>query len=429
MERTLPLPGMRGRIDHLALDASGDRLFLAALGNGSLEVIDLGAGARIQSVCGLSELQGIVFLPGQGRVVVGCGGDGTVRVLDAATLEESARRDLGDDADNLRWDAAGGLVNPAAVGGDAGALEGSVLIVIPRSAIHAQVDPGGAERARVQVHDEDLGIVIGIGGSGQVPSEAAEHDPSPVVRNRRQEGIAVTGELGVPRFVADEQGLLRVALPQVDLGARDAHARDQVVGLALEDDAAAVGGDFGAPAVAAYRQRAIAVGVAPDRDPRDGGPVGPLLDRLGRREPRAAVEEEDLRANPVRREARAVHVGVHRIAELLEAGDEADEVRRFREEGHVLAGLGRCGTQRAAVRLDAIGHAPRQKHGRAGVVVVLEGIDLAVGVPADDVRGSALEEDAVVVRNPREVRVTRGQLVPAALTDTALVVSRARSRT
>lgn len=33
LERTIPLPDVQGRIDHLAMDLSGERLFVAALGN------------------------------------------------------------------------------------------------------------------------------------------------------------------------------------------------------------------------------------------------------------------------------------------------------------------------------------------------------------------------------------------------------------
>ena len=38
--QTIPLPHVKGRIDHLAVDVAGQRLFIAALGNNSLEVID-----------------------------------------------------------------------------------------------------------------------------------------------------------------------------------------------------------------------------------------------------------------------------------------------------------------------------------------------------------------------------------------------------
>jgi chromate transporter len=39
--QTIPLPGVQGRIDHLAVDVAGQRLFVAALGNNTVEVVDL----------------------------------------------------------------------------------------------------------------------------------------------------------------------------------------------------------------------------------------------------------------------------------------------------------------------------------------------------------------------------------------------------
>ena len=51
--QTIALPNVEGRIDHLAVEPEQQRLFLAALGNNTLEVIDLKAGQVIKSVKGL----------------------------------------------------------------------------------------------------------------------------------------------------------------------------------------------------------------------------------------------------------------------------------------------------------------------------------------------------------------------------------------
>jgi YVTN family beta-propeller protein len=108
--RTIPLPGVSGRIDHMAVDPSGNRLFVAALGNNSVEVIDLGTGTRTRSLTGLPEPQGIIFASGANRLFVACGGDGTLRIFDGATLEPVSRVPLGSDADNVRYDPARGRV-------------------------------------------------------------------------------------------------------------------------------------------------------------------------------------------------------------------------------------------------------------------------------------------------------------------------------
>lgn len=101
----IALPGVEGRLDHLAVDLKGQRLFVAALGNNSLEVIDLAAGKRVQSVTGLPEPQGIAYLSHSDRIVVACGGDGSCRILDGRTYRQRTTIDCRTDADNVRYDA------------------------------------------------------------------------------------------------------------------------------------------------------------------------------------------------------------------------------------------------------------------------------------------------------------------------------------
>jgi DNA-binding beta-propeller fold protein YncE len=103
--QTIPLPGVQGRIDHLAVDVAGQRLFVAALGNNTVEVIDLKKGQRVQSVAGFKEPQGIAYVPETNTVIVANGGDGIVTLLGGASLKPTQTIAFGDDADNLRYDA------------------------------------------------------------------------------------------------------------------------------------------------------------------------------------------------------------------------------------------------------------------------------------------------------------------------------------
>ncbi len=106
LEREIPLSGVEGRIDHLAADVKGQRVFVAALGNGTLEVVDLAQGKRTGQVKDLKEPQGVAYSPDNGAIYVAGGGDGTVRSFDSHTLQPLHQVKLGDDADNLRLDAA-----------------------------------------------------------------------------------------------------------------------------------------------------------------------------------------------------------------------------------------------------------------------------------------------------------------------------------
>ncbi|HWZ93392.1 MAG TPA: YncE family protein [Polyangiaceae bacterium] len=105
--QVIALPGVERRIDHLAVDPAGKRLFVAALGNGTLEALDLAAGKRITSITGLKEPQGIAYLPLSHRIVVAMRG-GAVASFDDAKYERTATLPNLGDADNLRYDAAAG---------------------------------------------------------------------------------------------------------------------------------------------------------------------------------------------------------------------------------------------------------------------------------------------------------------------------------
>jgi hypothetical protein len=62
LTQIVPLPGVKGRFDHFAIGANGHRLFVAALGNNTLEVTDITAGKRVQRITGLRKPTGIVYL-------------------------------------------------------------------------------------------------------------------------------------------------------------------------------------------------------------------------------------------------------------------------------------------------------------------------------------------------------------------------------
>ncbi len=103
--QTIPLPGVKGRFDHFSIDAKGNRLFFAALGNNTVEVIDLAAGKRLHSIPGMSKPQGVLYLDDQDQIGVASGSDGTFKLLNAASFELVKSIGSLDDADNLRFDS------------------------------------------------------------------------------------------------------------------------------------------------------------------------------------------------------------------------------------------------------------------------------------------------------------------------------------
>lgn len=104
LETSISLPDVKGRIDHLSVDVKGQRLFVAAVGNNSVEVIDVKSGRRERSLTGLSEPQGVFYDAAADRLFVACGLDGVTKIFDGKTFKVLATVKFPDDADNIRYD-------------------------------------------------------------------------------------------------------------------------------------------------------------------------------------------------------------------------------------------------------------------------------------------------------------------------------------
>src|SRR6202051_3368545 len=79
--QTIPMPNVKGRLDHMDVNVKGKRLFVAGLENGSLEVVDLGTGKWSKSIPGFKKTQGVAYVPSLNKVFVASGDDGMLRVF------------------------------------------------------------------------------------------------------------------------------------------------------------------------------------------------------------------------------------------------------------------------------------------------------------------------------------------------------------
>ncbi len=104
--QAIALPGVEGRIDHLDIDAAGNRLFVCALGNNSVEILDLREGNRIHSIPAGGAPQGVAYLPGLERLLIANDKDGLCQIYDAKSWQSIGTIRLQDDADNVRYDSA-----------------------------------------------------------------------------------------------------------------------------------------------------------------------------------------------------------------------------------------------------------------------------------------------------------------------------------
>jgi DNA-binding beta-propeller fold protein YncE len=104
LESRIPLPNVKGRIDHFSVDVMGQRRFVAAVENHTLDVIDLNAGQVVHTVKDLAEPQGVYYDASTNHLFVACALDGATKILDGTTFQTLATVKFPDDADNIRYD-------------------------------------------------------------------------------------------------------------------------------------------------------------------------------------------------------------------------------------------------------------------------------------------------------------------------------------
>src|SRR5258708_30423410 len=74
--QTIPMPNVKGRIDHMDVDVKGKPLFVAGLENGSVEVVDLRAGKWVRTIPRFQKPQGVAYVPSLNNVFVASGHTG-----------------------------------------------------------------------------------------------------------------------------------------------------------------------------------------------------------------------------------------------------------------------------------------------------------------------------------------------------------------
>ena len=144
----IPLPNVGGRIDHFTFDTKRKRVIGAALGNNTVEVVDTFAGRDIHSIAGAAAPQGVVYVAEIDRVFVANGTDGKLRIYDGASFKLLNSVDIGEDADNVRYDPGEKKVY-VAYGGDEG---GGIAVVDPATGKRLE------DVAKLEAHPESFQI-------------------------------------------------------------------------------------------------------------------------------------------------------------------------------------------------------------------------------------------------------------------------------
>src|SRR3989454_11299098 len=163
----IPVPGVTGRIDHFTAYPKRRLLIFAALGNNSLEIVNTFEGKVVQSIKGLEEPQGVVYVPEFDKIFVANAGNGMVNVYDGKTYALRKSIALGEesDTDNLRWDEASKRVFVGIVGGIAmvdAATEAHVENDLKGSGGHSESFQLEKKGSRIFVNVPDDSSVINV---------------------------------------------------------------------------------------------------------------------------------------------------------------------------------------------------------------------------------------------------------------------------
>jgi DNA-binding beta-propeller fold protein YncE len=164
---TIPLPKVSGRIDHLGFDAAHGRLFVAALENNTVEVVDAVQHRHLRSLAGFREPQGVAVAAEANAVAIANGDTGTLQLIDAETFEIKWTVKIGGDADNVRYDALAKRLLVAAQGG-LYAVDPTSGRALGRIAISGHPESFQLESQGSRVFANLPGVLSNVIGGGQI---------------------------------------------------------------------------------------------------------------------------------------------------------------------------------------------------------------------------------------------------------------------
>jgi DNA-binding beta-propeller fold protein YncE len=128
LQQTIALPVGTGKFDHFAFDQNAGRLFIAATGNHSIEVLDLNSGKVTQSLTGIGKPHGLAWVPTTGLLYASDGTQGDLKIFAGSPLNLSDSIKLSEDADDMVYDAKSKLLYVGHGGSDATNSAGIAVI-------------------------------------------------------------------------------------------------------------------------------------------------------------------------------------------------------------------------------------------------------------------------------------------------------------
>lgn len=167
LKQTITLPGVMGKFDHFAIDNATHRLFAAATGNQSVEVIDLAAGKVVDSLKGLKKPHGLAWIAQTKSLFVADGGNAELDVFAGAPLKRVKSIPLSEDADDMVYDSATGLLY-VGHGGTNAANPSQIAVVDVKSLALVTNIPVASHPEALELDPSGDRIFANIADAGQI---------------------------------------------------------------------------------------------------------------------------------------------------------------------------------------------------------------------------------------------------------------------
>ena len=161
LEKEIPLPNVKGRIDHLDINLKDQIAYVAALGNNTVEVVDLKSGKILRSTNGFSEPQGVAYIPKHQELFVANGGTGECMFYNTATWQKVGSIKYDDDADDVRYDAGSDRIYVGYGSGGIGIIDAATHKKIADIALPAHPES-------FQLDAKEGRIWVNLPGSGMI---------------------------------------------------------------------------------------------------------------------------------------------------------------------------------------------------------------------------------------------------------------------
>ncbi|MGO8915193.1 MAG: hypothetical protein ACLQJR_04740 [Stellaceae bacterium] len=160
LDAKIALPDIIGRLDGIAVDLAHQRLFVAELGNDSVGMVDLATRKFVRRLPHLKEPRGLGYLPSNETLYVVSALDGMLRLFTGAALAPAGTVALGQNPEEIRVDAAAGLIY---VGYGSGAI--------------AVIDAATREvRRRIKLGEHPEGLALAPDGKRLYVNVPAAHE-------------------------------------------------------------------------------------------------------------------------------------------------------------------------------------------------------------------------------------------------------------